>query len=105
MKKNEKLLYVIRNHGNSQDKNNRSILGVFSSAEKAAKATRKQMKIVEQSGAKIYPEVKVCRMNLSGYFGCSAFSIQELLDDPKGFAQKAHSWSGWEYPIAQYYQF
>lgn len=105
MKKNEKLLYVIRSHGDSQDKNNRSILGVFSSAEKAAKAVKKQMKIVEQSGHKIYPEVKVCRLNLSGYFGCSAFSIKELLDNPKEFSKKVHSWFGWEWETLNKFQF
>lgn len=105
MEKNkQKLLFVVRNHGNSVDVYNRSILGVFSSAEKAAEATKRQMKIAKKGGHEIYPEVKVCRLNLGGYMGCSAFSIKEMLEDPKAFTKKVREWSTWQCEIFDEFQ-
>lgn len=91
----QKFLYIIRNHGNSMDEKNRSILGVFTSPQKAAKALRKQLDQCKRVGVEIYPEVKVVKPNLSGYCGCSAYSANELLADPSGFQEKIAKWWGW----------
>lgn len=91
----QKFLYIIRNHGSSIDKKNRSILGVFTSPQKAAKALRKKMDECERVGVEIYPEVKVVKPNLSGYYGCSAYSANELLADPRVFQEKISKWWGW----------
>lgn len=90
------LLYIIRNNGNSVDRRNKSILGVFTSPQDAKDAVELAKKIQERAKVEAYMEVKVVIPGLSMYNGCSAFSLQELLDDPFTFEQKVREWYMWE---------
>lgn len=88
------LLYIIRNNGNSYDKNNQSILGVYTTPQLAKKAIEEQRKLfTENSWANF--DVKVVMPNQTGYVGCSAFRVQELIDDPEGFEKKVREWYMW----------
>lgn len=108
-----KLLYIIRNC----EKNNHSILGVYTSAKAAKKAIEYNEKILldlkfggdkfykhgdpeaykaKKRGEKVnyvpYKEVKVVPANGIQYRGCSAYSIELLLENPEKFERKVENW-------------
>lgn len=90
------LLYIVRNNGNSEDRRNKSILGVFTSPQEVKEAVELAKKIQERAHVEAYMEVKVTIPGLSMYNGCSAYSLQQLLDDPFTFEQKVREWYMWE---------
>ena len=90
------LLYIIRNNGNSEDRHNKSILGVFTSPQEAKEAVELAKKIQKRAKVEAYMEVKVTIPGLSMYNGCSVYSLQQLLDDPFAFEQKVREWFMWE---------
>lgn len=89
------LLYIVRNRGNSQDKNNRSILGIFTSAKEAKDAIVLAKDIQKANNVSANMEVKVVIPNLSMYHGCSAFPISMLLEDPDRYEQEVREWQMW----------
>lgn len=91
------LLYIIRNHGNDYNIHNRSILGVFTSAELAQKAIIKAKERQKRAGVNVNMEVKVVIPNTSMYHGCSAYHINHLIDDPKSFEIAVRSWFQWKF--------
>lgn len=93
----DELLYIIRNHGNNFDKNNRSILGVFTTPQKAQKAILSIKERQEKAGVKANLEVKVVIPNTSAYYGCSAYHINYLIKDPESFEICVRSWDSWKY--------
>lgn len=90
------LLYIIRNNGNSEDRHNKSILGVFNSPQEAKEAVEVAKTLQERAHVSTNMEVKVVIPGLSMYHGCSAYSLQQLLDDPFEFEQKVREWFMWE---------
>ena len=80
----ENFLYIIRNNGNSHDENNRSILGVYTTPQLAKKAIELQKELFTKDNYANF-DVKVVMPNQTGYVGCSAFRVQELLDNPETF--------------------
>lgn len=90
------LLYIIRNNGNSEDRHNKSILGVFNSPQEAKEAVEVAKTLQERAHVSTNMEVKVVIPGLSMYHGCSAYSLQQLLDDPFAFEQKVREWFMWE---------
>ena len=90
------LLYIIRNNGNSEDRRNKSILGVFTSPQEAKEAVEVAKEIQARANVSTCMEVKVVIPGLSMYHGCSAYSLQQLLDDPFTFEQKVREWFMWE---------
>lgn len=96
------LLYIIRNHGNDFDENNRSILGVFNSPEIAQKAILDAKERQKNAGVSANMEVKVVIPNTSMYYGCSAYHINDLIEDPKSFEIAVRAWYNWPF-IAQNY--
>lgn len=94
------LLYIVRNHGNSHDRHNRSILGVFTTPQMAQKAILKQKeKWNDETNAQL--EVKVVIPNTSAYLGCSAYHINDLIEDPKAFEIAVRAWSTWNYILIE----
>lgn len=91
------LLYIIRNHGNNFDENNRSILGVFTTPQHAQKAILSIKERQKNAGVRANLEVKVVIPNTSAYHGCSAYNIQNLIEDPKSFEIAVRSWFQWTY--------
>lgn len=90
------LLYIVRNNGSSEDRRNKSILGVFTSPQEVKEAVEVAKKIQERAHVSTNMEVKVTIPGLSMYHGCSAYSLQQLLDDPFEFEQKVREWFMWE---------
>jgi hypothetical protein len=90
------LLYIVRNNGNSEDRHNKSILGVFTTPQEAKEAVEVAKEIQTRANGEACMEVKVVIPGLSMYHGCSAFSLQQLLDDPFAFEQKVREWTMWE---------
>lgn len=108
----ENLLYIVRN----SEKNNHSILGVYTSAATAKKAIEYNEKLLldpnngdrfyrhgdikayeaKKRGEEVnyvpYKEVKVVFANGIQYRGCSAYSIELLLNNPKEFEKKVKEW-------------
>ena len=91
------LLYIIRNHGNDFDKNNRSILGVFTTPQMAQKAIFEIKKRQRVAGVSANLEIKVVIPNTSAYYGCSAYHINYLIEDPASFEIAVRSWNSWKY--------
>lgn len=89
------LLYIVRNNGNSQDENNRSILGIFTTAKEAKDAIVLAKDIQKANNVSANMEIKVVIPNLSMYYGCSAFPISMLLDDPYRYEQEVREWQTW----------
>lgn len=90
------LLYIVRNNGTSEDRRNKSILGVFTSPQEVKDAVELAKELQKRANVEAYMEVKVVIPGLSMYHGCSAFSLQQLLDDPFTFEQKVREWFMWE---------
>lgn len=93
------LLYIIRNHGNDFDSNNRSILGVFNSPETAQKAILDAKQRQKNAGVYANMEVKVVIPNTSMYHGCSAYHINYLIEDPKSFEIAVRAWYNWPFIV------
>lgn len=91
------LLYIIRNHGNSHDEHNRSILGVFTTPKMAQKAILSIKERQKDAGVSANLEVKVVIPNTSTYHGCSAYHINYLIEDPESFEICVRSWNSWKY--------
>jgi hypothetical protein len=90
------LLYIVRNNGSSEDRRNKSILGVFTSPQEVKEAVEVAKELQKRAEVEAYMEVKVTIPGLSMYCGCSAFTLQQLLDDPYTFEQKVREWYMWE---------
>lgn len=90
------LLYIVRNNGNSEDRRNRSILGVFASPQEVKEAVELAKKLQQRAHVEAYMGVKVVIPGLSMYHGCSAYPLQQLLNDPFTFEQKVREWYMWE---------
>lgn len=97
------LLYIIRNHGNDFDKNNRSILGIFTSPETAQKAILNAKERQKNAGVHANMEVKVVIPNTSMYHGCSAYRINDLIEDPKSFETAVRAWYNWPFILKHEY--
>lgn len=97
------LLYIIRNHGNDFDENNRSILGVFTSPKIAQKAILNAKERQKNAGACANLEVKVVIPNTSMYHGCSAYRIENLIEDPKSFETAIRAWYNWPFIVQHYH--
>ena len=103
------LLYIIRNN----EKNNHSILGVYTSAKAAKKAIEYNEKLLLEGDFRRYEElsreerrearagsidyiprkeVKVVLANGLQYRGCSAYPIELLLEDPEQFEKSVKEW-------------
>ena len=105
------LLYIVRNN----ERDNHSILGVYTSAKAAKKAIEynekrllengyhkhgtfkaREVREAEKRGELIkfipYKEVKIVPTNGLNYHGCSAYPIELLLEDPEEFEIKVKEW-------------
>lgn len=103
------LLYIIRNC----EKNNKSILGVYTSAMSAKKAIEYNERLLLEEDFRRYEElsreerrearagsidyiprkeVKVVPVNGIQYRGCSAYPIELLLDNPEEFEKEVKEW-------------
>lgn len=94
------LLYIVRNNGDSKNENNKSILGVFNSPQEVKEAVEVAKELQKRAHIEVYMEVKVVIPGLSMYYGCSAYSLQQLLDNPCAFEQKVREWCMWEQLIS-----
>lgn len=87
-----KILYIIRNndrHPFLKDKRNTSILGVFDDPRLARKAILRKRTLQNDLP---HMELKCVPLNGTDYFGCSAYSVEELINDPDKLERDVKEW-------------
>ena len=105
---NRTLLYIVRNHFEDGIVQNKSILGVFTTIQKAYIAGREKWLAVHESNPSFYMEIKVVQPDMSDYDGCSAynldFSREYTSEELAALEQKIQDWGMWKYFEAAQHQ-
>lgn len=95
------LLYIVRNNFEDGIVQNKSILGVFSSLEKAYIAGHEKWLEVHEKYPEHYMELKVVQPDMGDYNGCSAynldFSREYSTEELTALDQKIQNWDMWKH--------